>query len=347
MSFMKQITLGGSAFGLVAVLLAGPSQAQTLYAMDDGVPNSGLSYGLPTDYCWFQFFDTVGPVDSIANLQVMFQPSGIRPGTPITLCVWEDPNNDGDPADAQLLASTTSTVPAVSTFAYTVYPLPAPATVHGTFFVGAFLTTDGNAGAISLLDYDTTYSHRAYFATDAPGFFDPALLSSSFYNHIEVLGAGIHGVFLLRAEGSVAPTTTYCVAKVNSRGCTPQINWLGTPSSTATAGFFVLGTNEINRKPGILLFTTGGRAAVPFFGGTLCLAPTVLRTAPQNSGGSAVGIDCTGVYSFDFNAFNSGLGGPHFPAGTTVDAQYYSRDNGFPAPNNVGLTGGLEFTLGA
>jgi hypothetical protein len=32
-------------------------------------------------------------------------------------------------------------------------------------------------------------------------------------------------------------------------------------------------------------------------------------------------------------------------ANTTIHAQYWSRDPGFAAPNNIGLTNGLTFTI--
>ena len=185
-----------------ALALGSTAAAQNVYKLDDGVPNSGLSYGIPADYCWFQWYTTVGSTDAITKMQVMFQPGMIPAGTPLGLCVWEDPNEDGDPSDAILVGRLNTTVPDVPGYVYVDYPLPSPAVVHGSFFLGAFLSTDGSFGTISLLDYDTPYTHRAYFATDGVGYFDPALLSSSFYNHIEILGAGIHGAFMLRGEGS-------------------------------------------------------------------------------------------------------------------------------------------------
>ena len=33
------------------------------------------------------------------------------------------------------------------------------------------------------------------------------------------------------------------------------------------------------------------------------------------------------------------------PSDLTIYAQYWSRDNGFPPPNNVGLSGGIQFTV--
>ena len=138
---------------------------------------------------------------------------------------------------------------------------------------------------------------------------------------------------------------TYCAAKTNSQGCTPEIGFLGLPSASSGSGFLVTAANVLNQKSGMLLYTTNGRDAIPFGGGTLCIAPPLRRTSPQPSGGSATGDDCTGAYAFDFNVrIASGID-PQLVPGAVVDAQYWSRDPGFPAPDNVGLTDALEFTI--
>ena len=107
----------------------------------------------------------------------------------------------------------------------------------------------------------------------------------------------------------------------------------------------MLGSNVRNRKNGTMIYSLNGRASTPFAGGILCLAPPQRRTPPINSGGSLVGSDCTGAYSFDFCAWNASGLAPFVPPGTTVDAQYYSRDPGYAPPNDVGLTNALEFTM--
>jgi hypothetical protein len=144
----------------------------------------------------------------------------------------------------------------------------------------------------------------------------------------------------------------YCTAKVNSLGCTPTIGFTGTPSATAGSGFTVDGSNVRNNKSGLLFYGINGRNALPFQGGTLCVATPIRRTPAVFSNGTpAPANDCTGVYSLDMNAFAVGaLGGFPIPeltiSGTLVDCQYWGRDPGFPAPDNTTLTDALEYTVG-
>jgi hypothetical protein len=149
-----------------------------------------------------------------------------------------------------------------------------------------------------------------------------------------------------------AEHTVYCTAKTNALGCTPAIAGLGNPSASKGSGFVVTGTAVRNRKAGLLLYGISGRAAAPFQGGILCVAPPLRRTVGAASGGHAAPInDCSGVYALDMNAFAAGtLGGKPLAAlsqpGTVVTAQWWGRDPGFPFPNNTTLTNGLEFTVG-
>ncbi|HTF87793.1 MAG TPA: hypothetical protein VK843_05245, partial [Planctomycetota bacterium] len=143
----------------------------------------------------------------------------------------------------------------------------------------------------------------------------------------------------------------YCTAKINSLGCLPAISSTGTPSLSATSGFVVSCTNVRNQKVGLLLYTTHGRASVPFQGGTLCLRTPVRRTVGVSSGGSSVpAFDCSGVYQLDMNAFAHGLlgGNPDAAltvAGSVVSVQWWGRDPGFAAPNASTLSEAIEYGL--
>ena len=148
-----------------------------------------------------------------------------------------------------------------------------------------------------------------------------------------------------QASVCTAPPVGYCTPKVNSLGCTPQIGFSGThPSASAQSGFTVTGSNVRNQKPGLMLYSLTGRDATPFGGGTLCVLAPVRRSGQLSSGGSPSGNDCTGAYSLDLNAFIAGgTGDPGLAVpGNTVRMQFWGRDQGFPAPDNVTLTAGLE-----
>ncbi len=143
----------------------------------------------------------------------------------------------------------------------------------------------------------------------------------------------------------------YCTAKVNSLGCTPTIGYTGVSSATQVSGFSITGSNVINNKPGLLLYTDGGQAAVAFSGGLRCVAAPVKRSVALNSLGNPPPNDCSGQYSIDMNTFASGgLGGTPqaylSSIGQVVNGQFWGRDNGFGAPNNTTLSDGLEYTVG-
>ena len=111
------------------------------------------------------------------------------------------------------------------------------------------------------------------------------------------------------------------------------------------------GTNVRNQKPGLLLYGTAGRDGSPFQGGTLCvLAPIHRGPGVSSAGNASPANDCSGVYTIDMNAFASGALGGNPQAslslpGTTVNCQWWGRDQSFPAPNNITLTDGLEYTV--
>jgi hypothetical protein len=163
------------------------------------------------------------------------------------------------------------------------------------------------------------------------------------------LYATVNGVQLRRSPSALS----YCSAKTNSLGCTPSIAGTGLSSASAGSGFVVGSINNRNHRSGVLFYGVNGRASSAFQGGTLCVLPPIRRKLALNSGGSPAPIeDCSGVYSFDLNAFATGaLGGSPLPAlsvsGTQINCQFWGRDPGFAAPNNTSLSNGLEFTVQA
>jgi hypothetical protein len=139
-----------------------------------------------------------------------------------------------------------------------------------------------------------------------------------------------------------APPVVYCTAKINSLFCLPSISATGFASASIPAPFLIEATNIVSQKQG-LLFYGYGAASAPFLGGVLCTTTPLRRTPAQNSGGSISGADCTGVFSFDFNAWIASGADPLLVTGQQVNAQYWSRDPQDPFTTN--LTDAVQFAI--
>jgi len=140
------------------------------------------------------------------------------------------------------------------------------------------------------------------------------------------------------------PATSYCSAKVNSQGCTPQLDFTGTPStSNALRSFQLTASNLISNKPAVLNYGHG-RDNLPFLGGVLCVqAPQPL--AVLFTGGNPPPDDCSGTASFDLNPYLQSGTDPLLVAGATLHAQFWQRDPAHPDGSGAGHTAGLEITI--
>jgi photosystem II stability/assembly factor-like uncharacterized protein len=134
----------------------------------------------------------------------------------------------------------------------------------------------------------------------------------------------------------------YCEGKVNSQGCLPTMTFSGIPSATDPDPYLAGAALVLNDKSGLLYYGYAP-ATNPFYGGTKCVASPVKRTVVQDSGGNVGPDDCSGTYSFDFNArIQSGVD-PGLVVGADVYSQYWYRD---PLdPFTTGLTNALSFTI--
>ncbi len=155
---------------------------------------------------------------------------------------------------------------------------------------------------------------------------------------------GTFDVFV-RDQGCTFADFTYCTAKTNSLGCTPNIASSGAPSASAGSGFVVGATQVLNNKSGLFFYSLAGRNAAPFQGGTLCVKLPVARTALQDSGGNPPPNDCSGSYTIDFNAYIASGADPALVVGAIVDGQFWARDPGFSPPDNTSLSNAIEFVI--
>lgn len=131
----------------------------------------------------------------------------------------------------------------------------------------------------------------------------------------------------LSFDASYAPApTVYCTSKTNSLGCVPSISAAGS-ASVSGSPFVIASSAQLSQRPG-LLFYGFETQSLPYQGGWLCVRAPVRRTPLLNSGGATSGNDCSGVYSFDFDAWIQSGVDPALTTGTIAYAQFWSRDPG-------------------
>ncbi len=133
----------------------------------------------------------------------------------------------------------------------------------------------------------------------------------------------------------------YCTAKTSSLGCVPSIGSAGVPGFSEPGPFDVTCVQVNSSKNGIFFYGLNGRASFPFQGGIMCAQPPLKRTPVQNSGGSPPPGDCTGTFTFDFNAWAQGGSEPNVVPGSQVNGGWWFRDP--QASFTTGLSNAIEF----
>ncbi len=110
-----------------------------------------------------------------------------------------------------------------------------------------------------------------------------------FVNPTDGWVGGWTGMSIVARRGTpcVAPTT-YCTAKLNSHAGLCRLDTVGTPRAAAT-DFAITYQGAIANQFGVLVYSTQGRADVPFLGGTRCIALPMIRTGNFSTGSTGAG----------------------------------------------------------
>ena len=147
---------------------------------------------------------------------------------------------------------------------------------------------------------------------------------------------------LARRAALASSPVVYCTAKTNSLGCVPSIGFSGALALSGPDDFVIEASQVLNFRSG-LLFWGRAAAAVPFQGGTRCVAAPLVRTDLQDSGGTPWVDDCSGRFAFELT--HAYLAANALGAGDELLAQYWSRDP-YAAPYFTGLTDALHVWVG-
>jgi Tol biopolymer transport system component len=147
-----------------------------------------------------------------------------------------------------------------------------------------------------------------------------------------------------RDRGPSPLPVTYCIAKVNSQGCTPAIGFSGVPSASGANPFHITAANIVNQKVGTLFYSVAGPSQIPFQGGWLCVQSPRRVPGLVFSARNIPGPDCSGAFDRDFNAHIMSGVDPALVPGQEFWAQFWSRDPADPTTTNV--TDALDAVVG-
>ena len=120
-----------------------PAFSSDEYIYDSGVSDNAVGVNNGNSFAWIHHFDRVGGAETLTAISTVFGTPAFpgscacAMGQDFQVHVWSDPNGDGDPSDAVLLASAAAviTVP-VESDVFQTTPI-GPIALPESFFIGA------------------------------------------------------------------------------------------------------------------------------------------------------------------------------------------------------------------
>ena len=221
----RNVSVDPSLFAAAGQSAGGPGASDAedaTYQIDDGTSEDAIGLTNGGDVMWLNAFEAVDGSDMIAEISTTWGAAGSdgapEEGSLATVFVYEDPNDDGDPTDAEMLISIETTVQNPGTNEFTTVSF-TPTQVEGTFFV-AVLYEDHAPGVFPApLDNDSQYQ-AASWVVGSSGEFNADDLGANEIPPALTGDIGLTGNWLLRAgsgttfitvspsEGTVAPGET-------------------------------------------------------------------------------------------------------------------------------------------
>ncbi|MBS1138651.1 MAG: hypothetical protein H6R13_104 [Proteobacteria bacterium] len=143
---------------IASLSLSGPVQAN-LYSLDDGTSTNSIGIGGGA-ITWMNQFTVLGGNNTISSISVAW--GQVANGTSASIVVWNDPNNDGNPFDAQVVGTPLNILTSNSeTDIFNLYDI-ADVVVSNSFFVGVFMNSPSGSYPASI--DETSTSRRSWVA---------------------------------------------------------------------------------------------------------------------------------------------------------------------------------------
>jgi hypothetical protein len=327
---------------------------------------------------WLVGFDGgTGVSTSITSIETSFGtplfPGGYIPQGPVTVAVYEDPNDDGNPSDGVLLTSTTATVSpgSIDTDVFQTITLPSAVSATGVFFVLAVV--NHNAGEFpGPLDQSSGgggvcgAGPGSWVAGDTTGTFNYTVLSANNDPPQTMASVGLPGNWLLRVNcGPSGPTgTAYCFGDGSGgaacpcgnngaagNGCAHSLNpaganLAGSGTASVSSDSVVLTGSGMPPTTTCLYFQGTSAVDVVFGDGKRCVGGSIVRLGTKTNVGGTSQFPAAGDPSITVRAATYSPPQP-IAAGDIRSYQcWYRNAAAFCTPATFNLTNGYAITWG-
>ncbi len=206
-----------SLFTSLALSQSLPAQSPGVdYILDTGVGTFNLGPSLfDANMTWLNSFDAIVGGELLTSVSISFGNIDDINGNPgsdlVTIAILNDPNNDHDPTDAQLLSTTQVHWQDTGFGEFVEYPI-APTEIEGTFFVAVMMDVNQRANPASMDPNSPSAGTQSWmFYNPEPNLDD--LGSSPFI--LQMSQSPFIGAWMIRAHGESAPV---CIADFNNDG---------------------------------------------------------------------------------------------------------------------------------
>ncbi|MEO7723186.1 MAG: hypothetical protein ABIU29_00630 [Chthoniobacterales bacterium] len=184
-------------------------QPSSVYAVDDGTAENVLGFTdgeQSYEGIFFNQFSVIPGQTTITAVEIAWGWSGYPQtldGTPVTIGIWSDPNNDGLPDDGILLGSVAGTVANAGTNTFVTYafspPLELPPAAS-SFFVGNMTPALPQALFFQAFDQNSVSRRQSWLAGMSE--FSPVDINNLGNNDVLfLLEDSLSGNLMIRADG--------------------------------------------------------------------------------------------------------------------------------------------------
>ncbi len=192
-----------------ALVLAGAGvslQAQN-YLIDNGTADNAIGLTSGGDLIALNSFSTLPGFNTISSISIAFGRAGNGTnlnGTSFTAVLWSDPNGDGLPGDAMVLATAAGVISGFGTNTFVNIAIAPTTVLTANFFVGFRITHPAGAFPAALDQTAPTFANRSFIAAGTAGAGNINNLNSNGLPVTSTESIGFAGNWLIRATGGPA-----------------------------------------------------------------------------------------------------------------------------------------------